>query len=77
MTSQNPNPNKGIKGGGGEEKEDGKENEEVEVEGRWRGDGGIRHDATFSWSRALIHPPRCNRMCYRVIHGREVPGAMP
>ena len=36
------------------------------MEERRRGDGGIGRDATFSWSRALIHPTRCNRMCHRV-----------
>ena len=29
----------------------------------------LGRDATLSWSRALTHPPRCNRTCHRVIRG--------
>ena len=28
----------------------------------------LGRDATFSWSRALTHPPRCNRTCHRGRH---------
>ena len=28
----------------------------------------LGHDATFSWSRALTHPPRCNRTRHRGRH---------
>ena len=28
----------------------------------------LGHDATFSWSRALTHPPRCNRTRHRDRH---------
>ena len=28
----------------------------------------LGRDATFSWSRALTHPPRCNRMRHRGRH---------
>ena len=36
----------------------------------------LGRDATFSWSRALTHPPRCNRTRHRGRHlGSEVVGA--
>ena len=28
----------------------------------------LGRDATFSWSRALTHPPRCNRTRHRGLH---------
>ena len=29
----------------------------------------LGHDATFTWSRVLTHPPRCNRMHHRKVRG--------
>ena len=39
--------------------------EEVEKESKleerpWRGGADLGRDTTFSWSRALTHPRRCN-----------------
>ena len=52
-----------------EEVEEGRKLEERREGG---GEDDLGRGTTFSWSRALTLPQKCNRMRHMVIRGREV-----